>query len=264
MRRGGRALTERYGAWAVVAGASEGIGAAFAGCLAERGLNLLLIARRGPLLEDVARHIRERHDIEVRCLAMDLADPTLGDKLVETTAGLDLGVLIYNAAFVPTGRFLELGREALDQVARVNVCGPLALLHTLLPPLCARGRGAVVLMSSLAGFQGTPNIAAYAATKAFNTILAEGLWAELREQGIDVVACCAGATRTPGYERTFGREVPGMLTPEAAARQTLDALGKGPRVVTGWVNRVSAQVINRLLTRRAAIRLIASNTRDVR
>ena len=124
-----------------------------------------------------------------------------------------------------------------------------------------RGRGGIVLMSSLAGGQGSPNIAAYAATKAFNAILAEGLWKELKPRGIDVLACLAGAILTPGYrEAEGGRPAPGTLEAAEVAEQTLRALGKGPMVVPGVVNRVGRFVLTRLLSRRAAIDIMAKNT----
>ena len=259
----GGAFRDRYGDWALVAGASEGLGASFAECLAERGLDLVLLARRESLLDDLAARLRERYGVEVRPLAMDLAAPGLADALATATADLDLGVLVYNAAFVPVGRFTDADAEALERAVDVNVRAPVVMLHTLLPGLERRGRGAVILMSSLAGLQGTPRVAAYAATKAFNTVLGEGLWQELREQGIDVIACCAGAIETPGYQRSGKGRVPGMLDPDAVARRTLDSLGRGPRVVPGLVNRLVAVLLTRLLPRKAAIRLMARNTGDI-
>ena len=254
---------DRYGRWALVAGASEGLGAAFAECLAERGMDLVLIARRESLLDALAGRLRDCHGVEVRPVAMDLASPDLADALAAATADLDLGVLVYNAAFVPVGRFVDADGDALERAVEVNVRAPVVMLHTLLPALERRGRGAVILMSSLAGLQGTPRVAAYAATKAFNAILGEGLWQELREQGVDVVACCAGAVETPGYLRSGKGRVPGMLAPETVARRTLDALGKGPRFVPGLVNRLVAVLLTRLLPRGAAVRLMAGNTGDI-
>ena len=258
-----RPFAARYGEWALVAGASEGLGAAFAKELAERGMHLVLIARRAVLLDEVAGRLRKEHGVQVRCLALDLAGPELAQTVAQATAELDLGVLVYNAAFVPVGPFVEQTEDALDQAVRVNASGPVRLLRTLLPDMCKRGRGAVVLMSSLAGLQGSPHVAAYAATKAFNIILAEGLWDELRANGIDVIASCAGAMPTPGYQKAVPRDMPGMLPTEEVARRTLDALGTGPRVVPGLLNRLSAQFMARLLPRRAAIRLIAGNTREL-
>lgn len=252
-----------YGDWAVVAGASEGLGAAFATELARRGMHLLLIARREDLLRAVADRLHRDHGVEVRVLALDLASPGLLESLSDATADLELGVIVYNAAFVPVDSFLDLEDEALDQLLGVNVQGPVRFLRALLPSMRERGRGAVVLMSSLAGMQGSPRIAAYAASKAFNTVLGESLWHELREHGIEVVVSCAGAITTPRYLNSTSRIPPGTRTPDAVARETLDALGKGPRVVPGALNRFFAVLFDRLLPRRTAIRLMAENTKDL-
>ena len=253
-------LRARYGEWALVAGASQGFGASFAVELARRGMNVVLVSRQGDRLEELAERLHTDHGVEARCLVFDLAGQDAAAKIGKAVADLDLGILIYNAAYVPVGRFLEVGEAALEQVVRVNVRGPLLLARSLLPAMSARGRGAVVLVSSLAGLQGAPRVAAYSASKAFNVILAEALWGELNEQGIDVSVCCAGAMPTPGYLASTDWKSPGMLPPDEAARQTLNALGKGPRIVPGLINRLSAQLVGRLLTRKAAIRLIAKNT----
>ena len=226
-------------------------------------MNLVLIARRAQLLEETAEGISAKHGVEVRGIARDLADPGLADDLRSATDDLEIGVLVYNAAFVPLGHFADLDEETLVRVVRTNAVGPAVSVRAILPGMRARGRGAVVLVSSLAGLQGTPNVATYAATKAFNIVLAEGLWAELRASGVDVLACCAGAMPTPGYTAAIPRKMPGMMEPGAVARRTLDALGKGPRVVPGLLNRFSAQLMARLLTRRAAIRIIAANTKEL-
>ena len=255
-----KSLRARYGAWALVAGASQGFGASFATELARRGMNVVLVSRRGDRLEELAARLSSEFGVESRCLVLDLAEQDFAETIGHFVADLDLGILIYNAAFVPVGQFLEVEEEALELLVRVNVRGPLLLARSLLPAMCDRGRGAVVLVSSLAGLQGAPRVGAYSASKAFNIILAEALWGELGEQGIDVSVCCAGAMPTPGYIASTDRKSPGMLAPDEAARQTLDALGKGPRFVPGLINRLSAQLIGRLLTRKAAIRLIARNT----
>lgn len=263
MRRSARSLPERYGAWAVVAGASEGLGAAFAAELATRGMNLVLVARRGQLLTEVADELRGTHGIAVRCVVADLADPAFVEQLAAAADGLDVGIIVYNAAFAPLGPFLDNSEPEITRAVDVNVRGPMLAVRALVPAMCERGRGAVVLMSSLSGLQGTPRIAVYAASKAFNTHLAESLWYELRSAGIDVVACCAGAMPTPGYEKNFGKKVPGMLNPQEAARQTLDALSRGPRFVPGLVNRMTAVLMGRVLSRRGAVRLIGRNTENV-
>ena len=256
-------FSSRYGPWAVVAGASEGLGAEFAKHLGARGMNLLLIARQQRLLENVADDLRQHHGIEVRCLAQDLGALGLARALQEAVADLEVGVLVYNAACVPTGRFLDEDPEALERLVRVNVQAPVTAIRTLAPAMCERGRGGIVLMSSLAGMQGVARIAGYAASKAFNTILGEGLWEELRSHNVDVLVACAGAMSTPGYRRNYKKPSPGMLEPSKVADQTLRALGRGPRFIPGTINRMAATFLSRLLSRKAAIRLMGASTRHL-
>lgn len=254
----------RYGPWAVVAGASEGLGAAFAEALAARGLNLILLARRAELLEAVAARGREA-GVEVRCEILDVGRSDLAERLAELTAGLEVGCGIYNAAAAPIGEFLDRSLGDLLRVVDVNVRGPLTFARTLAPAMAGRGRGGLVLMSSLAGFQGAPNIATYAASKAFNMVLAEGLWSELAPKGVDVLVSCAGAVRTPGYASaaTKMKDPPGALDPIEVANRSLDALGRGPMVIPGGTNRLARFVLGRLLPRRAAIGVMANSTRKL-
>jgi uncharacterized protein len=254
---------DRYGPWALVAGASEGIGLAFAQALAQRGLNVVLIARRRALLDAHAEELHRRFGIEVRCLELDLGVPDLAERLSKAIADVDVGLLVYNAAYSPIGEFVTVDLAALQNVVDVNVRGPVTLARALLPSMIARGRGAVLLMSSLAGNQGTPKIAAYAASKAFNTILAEGLWHELKAKGIDVIACCAGAVRTPGYAAAAGKDAFGTLDADVVVERALSALGGGPRVIPGVANRIANWVMSRLLPRRTAIAIMAGSTKDL-
>lgn len=252
-----------YGAWALIAGASEGLGAAYARALASRGLQLVLIARRRPLLDALECELRAAHGIEIRCVEGDLADDRFLATLPDRCADLDLGILVYNAAHAPVGEFVEVAASDLARAVDVNVRAPLALLRAFLPGMASRGRGAVVLMTSLAGNQGAPRLATYAATKAFNRVLAEGLWHELRRRGIDVVACCAGAVRTPGYAMAAGGEAPGTLDAEKVVEKTLRALGRGPVVIPGLLNKTADALLSRLLPRRTAIAVMAGSTEDL-
>jgi short-subunit dehydrogenase len=260
---GAAEFARRYGPWAVVAGASEGLGAAFARGLGRRGLHLLLIARRAEKLEAVADEIRAELGVEVQTLAIDLSQADLSDRLRAATALLKVGLVVYNAAYAPVGDFIDRTPEELGRVVDVNVRGPLLVTRGLVGPMVARGRGAVVLMSSLAGLQGTPRVATYAASKAFNIILAEGLWHELRGRGVDVIASCAGAIRTPGYAGAAGKDAPGTLDPEVVVERTLAAVGRGPRVVPGLINKIASLLVGRWLPRRLSIAVMASSTRDL-
>ncbi|MBL9037088.1 MAG: SDR family NAD(P)-dependent oxidoreductase, partial [Archangium sp.] len=183
----------RYGPWALVAGASEGLGAAWAEALVARGLNVILLARRQAVLTELAASLKARHvGIEVETAVIDLGSPTLVDELGRLVNGRDIGLYVHNAAFVPHGAFLERPLREQQLSLDVNCRAPLALAHTLGTAMAHRGRGGIVLMSSLTAFQGTPLLATYGATKAFNLTLAEGLHGELAPRGVDVLACCAG------------------------------------------------------------------------
>jgi short-subunit dehydrogenase len=254
-------FASKYGPWAVVAGASEGLGAAFATALAARGVNLLLLARRAELLQGVAERLRASDRIEVRTAICDMARSDLPGALEALTADLEIGLAVYNAAYAPVGEAIGRSLDELLQIVDVNVRGPLIFARTFAPKMVVRGRGGIVLMSSLAGFQGAPRIATYAASKAFNTILGEGLWSELKPHGVDVVVSCAGAVRTPGYAKSASGDAPGTLEACMVAQTTLAALGCGPVVVPGAFNRVARFVMGRMLPRRAAIAIMARSTK---
>lgn len=251
----------QYGPWVVVAGASEGLGAAFAQALAARGLNLLLLARRTELLEQVAAPLRAK--VEVRTAALDLARPDLPDTLEQAAADLDIGLAIYNAAFAPVGDLHTRPLDDLLRVVDVNIRAPLIFARTFAPKLSHRHKGGLILMSSLAGYQGAPRIATYAASKAFNIVLGEGLWHELKPHGVDVLVSTAGAIRTPGYKAAAQGDAPGTLDAATVANTTLDALGNGPVVIPGTTNRVARFVLGRLLPRRTAIGIFARSTKDL-
>jgi len=255
---------ERYGRWALVAGASEGLGAAFAESLARRGHDLLLLARRAEVLEALAADLRQRYPIEVVTAAVDLSSADLAAQLPALIAGREVGVLVCNAAFSPLGPFARQPPADTQRAVDVNCRSPLTLLHLLIPGMVERGRGAVVLMSSLTAFQGSPFATVYGATKAFNLALAEGLWAELKPHGVQVIASCAGATRTPGYLRTVPGGAPGELEPAQVAEETLAQLPRGPLVIPGAFNRFASLLMRRLLPRRTTINLMAAQTRKLR
>ena len=184
---------KKYGPYALVAGGSDGLGAAFAEALAQRGLNLVLMARQKDRLQATAARLREQYRIEVTAITADMADYEKTKSLITGLKAKDgqkisIGLLVYNAAFSPIGLFENTSEEHLALAAAVNVKTPLLLVKLLSTNMIQNKRGGIVLMSSLAGGQGSPNIATYAATKSFNAILAEGLWKELKPHGIDVIA----------------------------------------------------------------------------
>jgi short-subunit dehydrogenase len=255
------AFASRYGPWAVVAGASEGLGAAFADAIALRGVSLVLLARRKDALEAVGARLESAHGVRTLAVACDLKDASFAAALKEAAADKEVGLLVYNAAYSFLAPLLERPLEDALAVVDVNVVGPIRCIHALAPAMRARRHGGIVLMSSIAGFQGAPRLAAYAASKAFNTILGESLWGELRPEGVDVLVSCAGAIRTPGYGKALAKEAPGTLDARDVAETTLNALGHRPSVVPGAVNRIARFVLGRLLPRSSAVTLMDRSTR---
>jgi hypothetical protein len=258
------AFFNRYGPWAVVAGASEGIGASFSKKLAARGLNLVLVARRAGPLEALASELRATHGVEVRVQPLDLGSPDVASGLGQATGGLDVGLVIYNAAYSPIGAFIDIEVENHIKAVEVNVLGTLRVSHYFGRRFADRGNGGIIIMSSMSSLQGTAMVANYAATKAYDTILAEGLWHELGQRGVDVLGCIAGATLTPNYEGSTDKIPTSWLArpmkPDDVTEQALHDLGQRPSGVSGRRNRFASALLARLLPRRAAIEMVSKET----
>lgn len=251
---------DKYGPYALVAGGSDGLGFAFADAIARRGLNLVLIARGEDRLKAATARLKEIYKVDVISITADMADYENVKRLISALK-VSIGLLVYNAAFAPIGLFENTSEDNLALAAAVNVKAPLLLTKLLSEPMIRQKRGGVVLMSSLAGGQGSPNLAAYAATKSFNAILAEGLWKELKPHGIDVLACCAGAILTPGYQQAEKiKPAPGALKAKVVAEKTLNALGKGPIIIPGAINKAGSFILTRVLSRKTAINIMSKNT----
>jgi short-subunit dehydrogenase len=260
-------LTNKYGSTALIAGASEGIGASFASSLAAEGFNLILIARRAEPLQKLADILADRYKVRVRCMDCDLSDEEAAEKLTETLNGQEIDFLVYNAALSYIGAFLGHPSKGHDQAARLNMITPMKLVHHFGGKMVEKGKGAIVLMSSLAGFQGSGYLATYAATKAFSRVLAESLWYEWKDKGVDVMACCAGATSTPGYNNSKPGKAPlfapPVQMPDEVVRECLSGLGRMPSLITGRGNRFASFIMQRLLPRRTAVMIMGDNTRKM-
>ena len=250
--------------WAWVAGASEGLGLAFAQALARQRYPLVLFARRHERLHAAAPRLRELGAPAVRCVGLDLAHPELDAELTRRLAGAPPALAVYNAAYAAPGYFLDAPLDDALTTAAVNVRGPLIWAHVLGRAMRSRGSGSLLFMSSLAGGQGGPGVSAYAASKAFTSVFAEGLWWELRAAGIDVLVCDAGAIRTPNLAAVSRTEPPGILDPDAVVSQALAHLERGPRTVPGALNAVASRLVGRWLPRRWAVALMArANRRSI-
>lgn len=250
-----RKLHEKYGPWAVVTGASDGIGREFAGRLAAEGFALVLVARRGAVLAEVGRELGSRHGVEVLTVAADLATAAGVAAVRAETAGLDIGLLVAAAGFGTSGRFVDA--PLAEELAMIDVnCRAVAeLAHHFGAAFVRRGRGGMVLMSSLLAFQGVPRAANYAATKAFVQSLAEGLRAELAPLGVDVIASAPGPIHS-GFGSRARMTMSLAQGPAAVAQATLDALGSRNTVRPGWLSKALAWSLA-TLPRWARVRVMA-------
>lgn len=215
----------QYGPWALIAGASEGTGASFTRQLAERGLNLILIARReGPLVE-LAEAIRAAHGVQCVTASVDLAATDAAERMARAAGDREVGLLIFNAGADPNGSlFLDNDLANWDALAMRNVMAVMRAAHIFGRPMRARGRGGMILVGSGACYGGLPGIGVYAATKAFDLVLGEALWAELKPHGIDVLNLIMGKTDTPAHRELMDRL--GMPFPDdCASADEVAALG---------------------------------------
>ncbi len=235
--RSQRRLRERYGPWAVVTGASDGIGREFARRLAASGANVVLVARRADVLAALAAEIGAQHGVETRVVAADLGDPAGVAEVIAGARDLDVGLLVASAGFGTSGRFIDADLDAELAMIDVNCRAVAALSHHFGARFARQRRGGLVLMSSLVAFQGVPRAANYAATKAYVQSLAEGLRLELAPFGVDVVSSAPGPIHSGFAGRADMRMGMGQ-TPASVAQETLDALGRKGTVRPGWLSKL--------------------------
>jgi uncharacterized protein len=239
-------FVERFGPWAVVTGASSGIGEAFARRLAATGMNLVLIARREDRLRKLADDLQSRHSVSVRVVSADLSRDDFLPVIARATDELPIGLLVNNAGIAPAGPFLDNDLATELATLHVNNRAPLILAHHFGRVMRQRRRGGMIFIASTLAFAGVPSWSNYAASKAHDLVLAEGLARELRGDGISVLALCPGVTRTELWPA--GSEPRFAMRPEVVAEIGLKKLGRRTTVVAGWLNRLTV-FATRLLPR---------------
>jgi uncharacterized protein len=255
-------FAERYGPWAMVTGASSGIGRQFALLLAERGINVVVAARRKDRLESLAAQMASNSSVQVQVLELDLAAPGFLETMLSATADKDVGLVVSNAGFGYKGLYHLQERSRLDGMLNVNILAPTLIAHAYAPKLIQRGRGGVLITGSVEGFLGMPWSAAYSASKAYVHTLGEALWGELRPRGVDVLVLAPGATDTEaaGIQGLDPNQFPNLMSPREVAQMALDRLGHGPIYVPGAINRAMVRFLT-LLPRRSAITMAGKGTK---
>ena len=245
-----------------MAGASDGTGSAFAEQFADRGVNVVLVARRQALLDDLA----DRLPTQSRVVVLDLSTADAGQRLAEVTADLDVGLFVYNAgADQHSTSFLSQPIDDLRSLVRRNCLTVLDACYDAGTRLVARGRGGVILVTSGAAWCGGANIAAYGGTKAFDLVLAEALWAEWKPQGVDVLALVLGATDTPVVAELLaetGGSFGDLARPEDVVRDALDHVREGPTWICGMPEPQGGSPFG-ALPRRQAVELMSQGSAAV-
>lgn len=231
--------------WAVVTGASSGIGSEIAAALAKGGCHLVLVARRRERLDEVARALESRHGVQTRVIAQDLTESGAAEKVCAQVADLAVTVLVNNAGFGKTGPINSEPFEVYQRMATLNMLLLTELTYRLLPRLRAAPGGARILnVGSIAGYQGVPNMAVYSATKAYVNHLSEGLHWELLDTKVRVTNVAPGKTESEFFDVSSMRGTDfakrGVLSAEKVAGQAVKAMVAGKRnIITGWDNRLN-------------------------
>jgi short-subunit dehydrogenase len=208
-------FVQRYGKWALISGGAEGIGAGYAARLAAMHMPLILLDVKTERLEETAAILRRDHGVEVKTVTVDLADAIALNAAIDELTDLEIGLLIANAGIGAVGRWLEVPLEVKMRQIAVNCTSTMILAHRLTPAMVERRRGGVIIMASGSADMGSSFIVTYAATKAFDRVFAEGLWAELSPYGIDVTTVMPGAVNTPGFRASLppGRGATRLMQP---------------------------------------------------
>lgn len=251
----------KYGEWALITGGAQGMGAAFARAIGAQGINLLLLDREAELLETTRQQIQQELGVEVQSIHCDLADTNFITKVDAACTGKEVGLVAASAAVGHVGPFEQTPLDAMLNSIRINVDAPLILSRHFVPMMIERGRGGLILFSSNSAYHGTPYVSNYAATKAYNLVLGEGLWYELKDKGVDVLSIVPGATNTSGFRSANpklkeGQKVKGVLLPEETASAALKQLGKRPSTRPSFKDELETVFMSRILNRKSAIKLL--------
>ncbi len=243
-------FSDKYGSWAIITGASSGIGVEFAHQIAANGLNVVLVARRKELLDNLATLLVEKYQIECKTVEVDLSKDGFQFDILEATNGLEIGLLVNNAGMNCEGNFYRGSLDRNLQMLQLNTKAPFILAYEFGKQFINRGKGGIIFTSSISAFNANPFLSHYAATKAYILSLAESMNYEFKDKNVDVIAVCPGMTKS---EMTKGlKEGPMLMEASPVVKITLDNLGKRAYVVPGFINKAQVFLSSRILNRNGA------------
>jgi short-subunit dehydrogenase len=252
----------RFGEWALVAGAAEGIGAAFSTLLAEHGMNLIMADIKAASLNSLADELEKNCRIRTIRIHRDLSAGNAGIECLREAGDIDFRLMVYVPAFSRVGKFPEYSEDEIDRFLSLNIKTPVQMVHSFLQKRQKEKTCGIILMSSLAGMLGPALVAPYAGTKAFTIAFSESLFYELKEEGVEILACCAGPTSTP----TYWSSKPGnrntmieVMKPADVAEYALRMLGRRPVCIPGWKNRLAYLLLTRILSRNIAAGIVSKS-----
>ena len=253
---------KKYGPWALVTGASQGIGEEFARQLAANGLNVVLVDRRKQLLDNVAKELESKYNIKAKTVLVDLSQSEAINIIAEATKEIEIGLLVNNAAMFIAGALMKTEEADQTQLIQVNIVAPLQLAHLFGRKMSQRGQGGIIFVASIGGYTSLPYMANYMATKAYLISLGEALHYELRKKGVDVTVLCPGNIKTRPKGAVVIKGLDGSLsgkgmsvTPVVAI--ALKALGQKPAVIPGFLNNVKFFILTKFFTRKASTSIFA-------
>lgn len=252
---------EKYGEWAIITGASSGIGVEFAHQIAAKGLNVLLVARRKQLLDALAQEITQKYKVECKTVEADLSQDGFQHLIFDACSGLDVGLLVNNAGMNCEGYFYRGSLDRNLQMLQLNTKAPFILAYEFGKKFMDKGKGGIIFTSSISAFSAHPYLSHYAATKAYILSLAESMNYEFKDKNVDVLALCPGMTKS---EMTKGmKEGPMLMEAEPVVKAALDNLGKEAYVVPGFINKTQVFINSRMLSRDNAKKLTGAMLKKV-
>lgn len=249
---------EKYGEWALITGGTSGIGEAIANQIAEKGINIVLIARRENLLKTKSEEISKKYGVEVKTIQADLSKQEEVSKIIEGTNGLEVGLFVPSAGVETHGVTTNIELKHELALIQLNITSVYTLTHHFAGEMVKRGKGGILLVSSMIGHMPNPYLANYAGSKAYILNFGTSLHWEMKKKGVDVTVLSPGATETPMMDNTdidLSKTPMSALSPDVVAKYGLDALGKKPVVIPGFKNNMMVFMATRFFSVKTAIKM---------